>query len=208
MPPKPRKRRAYHHGDLRRALIVATLECVVETGSTFAVSLRAAARRVGVSHNAPSRHFEDKGALLAAIAEEGFVLLARALQSAREGTADTESRFLSTGHAYLRFATEFPGYMLVMHSPELEKARTPALQRAANDAFQFLKAQANDAGIDDLAEARRVGTVIWSFLYGLATLTTRNQVARSVASTPEALATLGLQHLFRSLRASATARGP
>lgn len=194
-----RRRHAYHHGDLRRALIAATLECVVETGSTFAVTLREAARRVGVSHNAPYRHFEDKEALLTTIAEEGFVALRQTLESAREGVASPEQRFLATGHAYLRFAIDRPGYLIVMHSPELEKSRTAALQRAANDAFQFLKAQASDTGIEDPAEARRVGTVIWSFLYGLATLTTRNQVASSVAATPQALATLGLQHLFRSL---------
>ena len=63
--PKPApKRRRYHHGDLARALIDAAAAMLAEDGAR-AVSLRAVARRAGVSQTAPYRHFSDKGALLA-----------------------------------------------------------------------------------------------------------------------------------------------
>jgi AcrR family transcriptional regulator len=73
----PRKRPdAYQHGDLRPALIQAGLKLLTE-GGTRSLSLRAAAQLAGVSHAAPYRHFRDKDALVAAIAEEGFRLLTR-----------------------------------------------------------------------------------------------------------------------------------
>src|SRR5260370_8363924 len=84
------KGKPYHHGDLRAALIQAGLAILAEEGAQ-ALTLRAAARRAGVSHSAPYRHFADKEALLAAIAEEGFTQLAQRLEQAR-GSADRSAR--------------------------------------------------------------------------------------------------------------------
>ncbi len=64
----------YHHGDLRRALVAAARALLEESGPE-ALSLRDVARRVGVSHNAPYRHFPTKQALLAAVAAEEFAAL-------------------------------------------------------------------------------------------------------------------------------------
>src|SRR5215470_4643684 len=64
--------RKYHHGDLRRALVDAAL-AIVERAGPGALSLRELARRAGVSHAAPYRHFESREALLAALATEGFL---------------------------------------------------------------------------------------------------------------------------------------
>jgi len=66
-----KKRGRYHHGDLRRALLDAALELLAREGAS-ALTLREVARRAGVTHAAPYRHFTDKQALLAAVAEEGF----------------------------------------------------------------------------------------------------------------------------------------
>lgn len=197
-----RRKRSYHHGDLRRALMDAAIALVAETGSTAAATLREVARRAGVSHNAPSRHFEDKGALLAAIAEEGFVALIAELQAAR-GASDAAERFAGTGVAYLTFARRCPAHLVVMFGPELAKARTTDLQRLANDAFQIIKAMAGDAGILDAEKARQHGVVIWSYVHGLASLVGRHQVPPSVHATPDELGRLGLQHLFRSFEALA-----
>jgi AcrR family transcriptional regulator len=78
----PTKRAAYHHGDLRRALLAASLD-LVDEGGIGALSLREVARKAGVSHNAPYHHFRDRGSLLAALAEEGFAELAREMAEAR-----------------------------------------------------------------------------------------------------------------------------
>lgn len=198
-----RKRGTYHHGDLRRALLDAALAIVTEHGGTGAVTLREIARRAGVSHSAPYRHFKDKGAILAAIAAEGFAELAHGLRAARVGVEPPEQRFVETGRAYLRFVHANPGLITVMFGPELTKNRTPELQRLANEAFQVLKDLAIDAGVVELGEARRLGTVAWSFLHGLSILTTQKQVPPSVGAAPEDLATLGLRQLFASFRESA-----
>jgi len=102
--------------------------------------------------------------------------------------------------AYLRFTREHRGHLTVMFGPEITKSRTRALQEAANDAFQVLKELAADAGVDDAAQARKIGAVVWSFLHGLAQLTGHGQVPPSVEATAEDLAELGLRSLYRSFR--------
>jgi AcrR family transcriptional regulator len=197
------EKRAYHHGDLRRALLDTVLGMVAERGDAAEVTLREVARRAGVSHNAPYRHFADKEALLAAIATEGFEMLLATLRAAREDLKDDERRFVQTAQAYLRFAHAHRGHLPVMHGPGVHKGRTPELQKAANDCFQIMKDIAYDAADIDVVEARRLGTIGWALLYGLAMLTMNQQVPPSVAMTPEHLAELGARHLFRSFRASA-----
>jgi AcrR family transcriptional regulator len=196
-------RKAYHHGDLRRALLDAVLDMVAEQGDAGEVTMREVARRAGVSHGAPYRHFEDKDEILTAVAVEGFERLSRALHAARDGVEDDEERFVETGLAYLRFARTQRGYMGVMLSPDVAKGRSAELQRAANDTFQAIKDLAADAGITDAAEARRLGTVAWSFVLGLAILTSRKQVPASVRATPDELAVVGMRNLFKAFRACA-----
>src|SRR6476659_7948607 len=88
--PKDANERPYHHGDWRRAIVTAALEVLGETQS-LEFSLRELARRAGVSHNAPYKHFADKRELLAAVSTAGFELLTKrmareiaGLESARE----------------------------------------------------------------------------------------------------------------------------
>src|SRR5260370_40623387 len=69
----------YHHLDLRTALLRAAGKRLEKQGIT-ALSVREAARRVGVSHNAPYRHFADREALLAALAAQGFEMLGQAMR--------------------------------------------------------------------------------------------------------------------------------
>src|SRR5216117_2127251 len=111
----------YHHGNLRTALLRAAGERLEKQGIT-ALSLREAARRAGVSHNAPYRHFADREALLAALAAEGFAMLAERLrgQPGRE-----------MGEAYVRFALEQPQRFRLMFGGLLPIARYPELRSAA-----------------------------------------------------------------------------
>src|SRR3989304_7698234 len=76
-----RRKQAYHHGDLRTSIVRAGWQLIDKQGIAK-LSLREAARLVGVSHNAPYRHFPDRESLLAALAAEGFAALGRALQEA------------------------------------------------------------------------------------------------------------------------------
>ena len=194
----------YHHGNLRRALLDAALAAIADHGGTAGVTIREAARRAGVSHNAPYRHFKDRDAMLSALAEEGFAELGRDLRAARERAKDPEARFLATGLAYLRFARTRAGHLTVMFGPERARSRSPDLQRAADATFQVLKHLALDAGITDVVEARRFGGLVWSFLHGLAVLAGQNQLPAAAGTQPEDVASAGLARLFRS----AAARNP
>ena len=83
--------RPYHHGDLQRAIVNAALEVLSETQSTE-FSLRELARRAGVTHNAPYKHFADKRELLAAVSAVGFDLLAKRLTDAMQGQTSPRAR--------------------------------------------------------------------------------------------------------------------
>src|ERR1700731_1976958 len=100
--------KAYHHGDLRNALIQAGLELLSEGGAT-SLDLRKVARRVGVSHAAPYRHFADRQALIAAINEEGFHRLAERIQSTLRDVSDEPfEQLLGVARVYVHFAQENP----------------------------------------------------------------------------------------------------
>ena len=110
------KPKSYHHGDLRNALIQAGLELLAEGGAQE-LDLRKVARRAGVSHAAPYRHFADKQALIAAINEEGFHLLAERIQaSLREVSDEPVEQLLGVALAYVRFAQGNPWLMREMFS--------------------------------------------------------------------------------------------
>src|SRR5260221_12784058 len=108
--------KAYHHGDLRNALIQAGLELLSEGGAQE-LDLRKVARRAGVSHAAPYRHFADKQALIAAINEEGFYWLTERIQATlRVVPAEPFEQLLGVALAYVRFAQEHPCFMSELFS--------------------------------------------------------------------------------------------
>src|ERR1700689_3265881 len=98
--PKTSHPPAYHHGDLRRALIDAALALVTEY-QDWTFSLREIARRAGVSHNAPYNHFADADALLIAIAAAGFERMREHLSAAVSGVASPDEALLACGRAYI-----------------------------------------------------------------------------------------------------------
>src|SRR5262245_42493142 len=100
------RKASYHHADLRPALLAAARRLLAECGAE-ALSLREVARKTGVSHNAPYRHFADRQALLAAVAAEGFATLAERTRAAG-ATAAARRRLGPIGAAYVRFALDEP----------------------------------------------------------------------------------------------------
>ncbi|MEU9532462.1 TetR/AcrR family transcriptional regulator [Streptomyces sp. NPDC048213] len=151
--------RAYHHGDLRRAVLTAALD-VIRTEGPAALSLRDLARRADVSHAAPAHHFKDRTGLLTAIAAEGYSLFADALASA----PDLRER----GVAYVQFATTHPAHFQVMFQPDLYRTDAPDLLAAKDRATAELR-----AGVATLAPTdapRLTGIAAWSLAHGFATL--------------------------------------
>ena len=147
-PPKP-ARPAYHHGDLRRALMLASEAILLERG-VEGFSLREAARRAGVSPGAPAYHFGDARGLLTAIAALGFQNLGDVLTAANvESTGlDRQARVAAQGKAYVRFALTHPARFDLMWRRELLNKDDPAYAAAGLRAFQLLHEAVMGAPLD------------------------------------------------------------
>jgi AcrR family transcriptional regulator len=125
---------AYHHGNLKPALVAAALKEIAAHGPD-AFSLRGVARRAGVSAPAVYRHFADKDALLVAVASECAERLAAAMVAAvRAASADPLDQFRATGIATVRFAVAHPEHFRVIGTPGVLDAM-PADLRGKQDAF-------------------------------------------------------------------------
>ncbi len=110
--------RPYHHGDLQRAVVTAALEILAETQSTE-FSLRELARRAGVSHNAPYKHFADKRELLGAVSAEGFELLAMRMSEAARGKTSARARLTAMARSHVRHGVQNPALYRLMFGPFL-----------------------------------------------------------------------------------------
>jgi AcrR family transcriptional regulator len=118
--PSGRRRRTYHHGNLRQALVEATLKLAEEAGPE-SVSVREAARRAGVSPGAPFRHFADRTALMTAVAEEAMRRLHAEIDTALAADAAAEplERLRAIGDAYLRWVARNPMHFQIISTRRL-----------------------------------------------------------------------------------------
>ena len=126
------------HGrqDLDRRLVTVARE-ILEQDGLEALTLRAAARRAGVSHMAPYRHFESKDDLLAAVAAQGFEGLKHAMDRATAGAITPQAKLDDLGVAYVSFAISTPALYRLMFGANLpNRSRFPGLVSAGAEAFQ------------------------------------------------------------------------
>lgn len=177
MPEKPKGAKAagtrYHHGDLRAALIQAAEEALEREGAE-AVSFRAIARAVGVSQTAPYNHFENREALLAALAERGFVELGRSQAAAAQAGDDFEHRMIAAGLDYIAFARRRPQLYRLMFGVGLPDWHAREGVAAAKwRSIQPIKALLTERGTPlgwttDQVDAAAIAA--WSMVHGLAML--------------------------------------
>ncbi len=160
--PKRKSRDAYHHGDLRHALIAAARR-EVERDEVAAVNLKALALGLGVSQPAPYRHFADREALLMAVAAEGFRDLASALRGAK-GDID------ELADAYVAFGQKHTGlYRLMFVSRLVPSAPAESeLGAAADDSYALLLGAVSSAAPP--TRARDTARSLWASLHGLVLL--------------------------------------
>ncbi len=187
-----RKRRGYHHGNLREALMEAALSLIAEKGPagfTFAEAARAA----GVSAAAPYRHFRDKDALLAGVARLGFERFGDMLGKAwNDGKPSVEVAFNNLGKAYLSFARQEPAFFAAMFESGLAHADYPELREAGDRAFNVLR-EACESVVATLPAGTRPPAMmmalhIWSLSHGIASLFARGDKARrAIPMEPEDL---------------------
>lgn len=169
---------AYHHGNLRAALIEAGL-AALEGHDRSELSLRGLARDVGVSANAAYRHFADKSALLNALAAEGFRRFTATLERAGADLADASERFRAAGRAYVRFACEHPALFRLMFSGPTTTGHDPELQREAGAAFNHLRQSAAAELGTAISEPRAALHALgcWALVHGLSHLALDDQLA-------------------------------
>ncbi len=167
-------RRPYHHGDLRAALLDAAL-AVVERDGHEALSLRDLAQRVGVSRAAPYRHFDDRRALLSAVAGEGFRALGEIYQRVAREHAAPAARLRAGARAFLEFAQVRSELFRLMFATDLLTSATqaphPDLIAPADAAYAMLErgVAATLPGADDKTiKARTIA--MWSTVHGFAVL--------------------------------------
>jgi AcrR family transcriptional regulator len=159
--------RPYHHGDLRNALRKAAHEILEEEGSA-ALSLRAVARKAGVSHAAPYRHFPSHAALLAELAQDGFAELRNVIAAAASAPGLQEDRIARIGGAYMRFVARRPALVRLMYGPQLPD----------RDAFPELGNVCESVGaeIGTALDDPALGLAVWAAIHGLAMLILENVV--------------------------------
>ncbi len=182
--------KSYHHGELRTALVAAALALLDEQGAE-ALSLRAVARRAGVSAMAPYRHYPDKEALLAAVAVHGFEGLRDILRAA-DGAAPAGTALIAQAIAYVGYALDHPALFRLMFGP-MRAGKHPALSAAGDTAYGVLARRvAAETPAEADREARTLGC--WALVHGLTMLLldgrigdpsdrSREAIARRVAET-------------------------
>ena len=161
----------YHHGDLAAALLTAA-EDLLEADGIQALTLRAVARAVGVSHTAPQNHFGDLTGLLSELAADGYRRFATAMADAMRAADPAAPPNHAMAKAYVAFAQAHPGLFTLMFRTERLDFTRPALRQGADAARDILaSAVARKAGRDlSPQESIERAAATWSFAHGFAVL--------------------------------------
>ena len=165
-------RKPYHHGNLRETLLEAAVRLIAGVGPT-AFTLREVARRAGVSHNAPYRHFRDRDDLMGAVAAQGFRELTQAMVEAAAQQTDPLNRLKHAGLAYVTFALRRPEHFTVMFDTPRSKRQHPASVAAGAQAFNTLVGFVRDcqeAGRLPSEDSLQMALLAWSMVHGIAKL--------------------------------------
>jgi len=169
----------YHHGDLRAALVRAAIEILEESGDTD-LSLRAVARRAGVSPAAPYRHYADREALASAVAAVGYRDLAERLNEAHP-CPSTPQQLAAVAVAYVQFALERPALFRIMFAEPCDRDHD---ERAEATEAVTLYVRAIVERAFPPADPDALATAIWALVHGLAFLFLDQKLD---ASTPSAV---------------------
>ena len=170
---------SYHHGDLRTACLRAARELLEEDGSG-ALSLRAVARRAGVSPTAPYRHYADRDALVSAVAAEGYRDLAGYLAAAHPAPS-TPDDLVAVAVAYVRFALDHPALFRAMFA---EPCDPGSAERAEATAVLSAYVDTLVRGAFPGGDREGTPTAVWALVHGLAFLHLDGKLD---TSTPEAV---------------------
>jgi AcrR family transcriptional regulator len=196
--------RAYHHGNLRAALLEATRALLAEVG-VEGLNLREVSRRTGVSHAAAYNHFQDKASLVRAVVDAAFERLAAEMRRARSSSHDPFEALRRIGVAYVRFAYRNPAEFQIMFRPELYAVPDSEASPNRDVGHQLLVETIEDcqkAGVIARGPVEPLVLAAWSTVHGLSSLIVDGP-DRSLASSvavAETLARRCLDALEHGLR--------
>jgi AcrR family transcriptional regulator len=205
----------YHHGNLREALLKAALGLVRKAGPQ-GFTLREAARRAGVSHNAPYRHFKNRDELLAEVAAEGFERLTKFMEQSAAQGASPLARFQLSGRGYVRFALQYPEHFAVMFDhPGLAQASAHC-GVASGQAFATLLGYVRDCqevGALPAGDPQMLALMAWSVVHGVSKLAVSGHLPFSsqgdvLEFAASLIATLGMGSMHSAGAPAPTSSGP
>ena len=176
----------YHHGDVKNAIITAGIDIINEQGVEN-LSIRNAAKRIGVSHTAPYRHFKNKEDLLVAIAIKGFEILKNNIESAVSKIDISDpSALAEAGRAYIRFAVSNSNYYRIMFGDTIRnKTKYPEFFKVYDRSFQKLIEiikNNTDTHETDKTDHEITAIAVWSLLHGYCSLVLDNETDENVGS--------------------------
>ena len=177
----------YHHANLRQTLLDAAVTLIGEVGPR-AFTLREVARKAGVSHNAPYRHFVSKDELLAEVAAEGFVRLAASMRKSIARATLPSERLQKCGCGYVAFALRWPQHFLVMFDLPQAPHGDKKHQAAGQNAFAVLEesiAACQQSGNLPAGDPLPLAWIAWSLVHGIAKLATSGNLPINARSTIE-----------------------
>jgi AcrR family transcriptional regulator len=166
------KLKPYHHGNLEEVFLESAISLIAEVGPA-GFTLREVARRAGVSHNAPYRHFRDKNELLARVAAQGYKELAKAMTEAAARKAHPLEALKQAGLAYVSFALRRPQHFTVMFDAPFSKDSHPEASQASEQAFSVLVRLVKDCqkkGQIPAGDPLDFAYLAWTMVHGIAKL--------------------------------------
>ena len=197
------KKRGYHHGNLRQALVEAALKLIEARGPT-GFTLSEAAKTAGVTPAAVYRHFEGREDLIAEAARQGYEIFADLMEYAfAKGQPSALASFEATGRAYLAFARKYPGHYVAMFESGISINRTADLAIVAKRAHGVLERAAIELSAHippgKRPPAQMVSAHIWAMCHGVVELFARGSPGTKSPFPPEDLLESGIGVYLRGL---------
>ncbi|MCY4461406.1 MAG: TetR/AcrR family transcriptional regulator [Albidovulum sp.] len=196
-------KRKYHHGNLKQALVDATLKLVEDKGPN-GFTMAEAAKLAGVSTAAPYRHFRSREEILGEAALQGFEIFADLMEFAyNDGKPSPLAAFEATGHAYLAFAQKYPGHYIAMFESGLSFNMNSELAHAALRAKSVLHRAAEEL-VSRIPPGKKppssmVSDHIWAMSHGVVELYSRGEPGNRSIYSAENLLETGIGIYLRGL---------
>ena len=192
----------YHHGSLRPVLLKAAAKLVGKLG-VEGLTLREVARRAGVSHNAPYRHFKSREELVAALAAESFLQLRESVTAAVADTTAPADKLRQAAAAYLEFALANPARFDVMFHSALDGKAYPEYVAASLGCWELLSELIRENAFPGFDE-ETAGDLVWSSVHGIATLGLARRLRNGDADQLKHLAIAAVNQMLQTPAAIAS----